>query len=127
MPLPPLTVALTDGQKIEVMKRFRLKYGDELTKVETEMQAILTNMAEAEFLGQYLGEQPEVVELKKRKADLEQLERRRQLLGQIIERLDKYTPPQQAVTVAPPNPGGRTAPAGSGAAKQQQPPGIKRY
>ncbi len=126
MPLPPLTVALTDWQKIEVMKRFRLKYGDELTKVESEMQEILTNMAEAEFLGQYLGEQPEVVDLKKRKADLEQLERRRQLLGQIIERLEKYTPPQQAMTVAPPNPG-KVAPGGSGAARQQQPPGIKRY
>ena len=125
MPLPPLNVALSDWQKIEVMKRFRQKYGEEMTKLESDMTDIMTAMAEADFLAQYLGEQPEVADLRKRKAELDTLEKRRQLLGQIIERLDKYTPPVQAVSAPPPNPGARPAPTAGGAGKQ--PPGLKRY
>ena len=30
MPAQPLAVTLSDGQKIDVLKRFRKKYGDEL-------------------------------------------------------------------------------------------------
>jgi hypothetical protein len=119
MPLPPLNSELTEGQKIEVMKRFRQRYTEELQKLEAEMTDIITNLGEADHLGQFIGEQPEVVELRKRKTELDALERRRQLLGQIIERLDKYVPQQAALSVSAPNRGGTPTnkPAG----------GIKRY
>jgi hypothetical protein len=121
MPLQPLTVTLTDGQKAEVMKRFRAKYAEDLTKVESDLTDVLTAIAEADYLVQYLGEQPELKELKKRQAEVDALQQRRVYLGKIIERLDQYTPQLKPVTVA--------APAGSpgnpgGAAK---PGGIKRY
>ena len=121
MPPEPLTVTLTDGQKVEAMKRFRVKYADELTKVEGDLTDVLTALAEADFLAQYLGEQPEIVELRKRKPDVETLEKRRTYLRKIIERLDQYTPQLKPVIVAPPNAGG------SGAAAAQRPGGIKRY
>jgi hypothetical protein len=116
-----LTVTLTDGQKAEVMKRFRAKYAEDLTKVESDLTDVLTAIAEADYLVQYLGEQPELKELKKRQAEVDALQARRVYLGKIIERLDQYTPQLKPVTVA--------APAGSpgnpgGAAK---PGGIKRY
>jgi hypothetical protein len=122
MPIEPLTVTLTDGQKVEAMKRFRVKYADELTKVEAELTDVLINLAEADFLAQYLGEQPEIIDLRKRKPDVENLEKRRSYLRKIIERLDQYTPQLKPVTVAPPNAAGAGAPAAA-----QRPGGIKRY
>jgi F0F1-type ATP synthase alpha subunit len=119
MPLTPLTVTLSDGQKIAAMKRFRQRYADELAKIEAEMTEILTNLAEADFLAQYLGEQAEIQELRARKADIEAKEVRRQRLGKIIERLDQYTPQQKSVSLPPPN----QTPAGG----SPKPGGIKRY
>ena len=121
MPLPPLSVTLTDGQKVASMKRFRTRYAEELEKLDAELTEILTNLAEADFLVQYLGEQPEIGELRARKAEVEVKERRRQYLGKIIERLDQYTPQQKPVAVPPPN----ATPAGGSAAAK--PGGIKRY
>jgi hypothetical protein len=106
MPLTPLAVTLSDGQKIAAMKRFRQRYAEELVKLEGSLTEIITNLAEADFLAQYLGEQPET---------------RRQRLGKIIERLDQYTPQQKSVTVPPPN----QTPAGGTATPK--PGGIKRY
>lgn len=118
MPLPPLTVTLTDGQKLEVLKRFRAKYGEELRKVETDLQDVLTACAEADFIAAYLGEQPEVSELRARKAEAEALERRRQHIAKILERLDAVIPAQPAI--APPAPV-----AGSSASAQR--PTVRRY
>lgn len=97
MPLPPLSVNLTDGQKIEVMKRFRKRWSDDLDQVQGQMTDILTALQEADFLAPYVGEQPEVVELRKRKGELDALEKRRQYLAALIERLDAYTPKQAEV------------------------------
>jgi hypothetical protein len=128
MPVPPLTVTLSDGQKVEAMKRFRVKYAEELGKIDQDLTDVLTALAEADFLSQYLGEQPEIVDLRKRKAEIEVLEKRRQYLSKIIERLDQYTPQQKAVSVAPPNtgggPGGQPPRPGGGAGAGG---GIKRY
>jgi len=116
MPLPPLTITLSDGQKLEVLKRYRSTYVEELKKLEGALTEVLTALAEADFLTGYLGEQPEVIELRKRKVETEALERRRQYLGKIIERLDQVIPQQPAVAVPPPNAGGAGAR-----------PGLKRY
>jgi hypothetical protein len=97
----PLTVTLSDGQKIEVMKRFRMKYSEKLKEVENELTDILTNLAAADFLAAYLGDQPEVSELRARKGDVETLERRRQHLLKIVDRLDKYIPNQPVTPSAP--------------------------
>jgi hypothetical protein len=121
MPLNPLTVTLSDGQKIAAMKRFRQRYADELAKLEASLTEIITNLAEADFLAQYLGEQPEIQELRAHKAEIEALETRRQRLGKIIERLDQYTPQQKSVNLPPPN----QTPAGGSATPK--PGGIKRY
>jgi hypothetical protein len=102
MPLKPLNSVLSDGQKLETLKRFRAKYAEELGKLEVEMQEILTSIAEAEFLVQYLGEQPEVVELRSRKSELDTKEKRRQYLGKIIDRLDASIPQQAPVAVQSP-------------------------
>lgn len=118
MPLPPLNVTLSDGQKIETLKRFRNKYQEELVKVDLELTAILTDLAEADFLGAYLGEQPEVTELRARKAEVEKLERRRQHIGMIMERLAQIIPKQAELHVPPP-----TA-AGGGAGRSGN---VKRY
>ncbi len=115
MPLNPLSATLSDGQKLAVLKRFRAKYGDELTKLEAEMQEILLSVAEADFLTQYLGEQPEIAELRAKKSELEIKEKRRQYLGKIIDRLDQSIPQQQPVNVP--------APSGAGA----KPTGVRRY
>jgi hypothetical protein len=98
------------------MKRFRARYAEELAKVEAELTDILVNIAEADFLAQYLGDQPEIQELRQHKADIEAKETRRQRLGQIIERLDQYTPQQRQINVPAPNQAGAAA----------KPP-IKRY
>lgn len=113
MPQPPLTVALTDWQKIETLKRTREGYQEELTKVEAEITDILTACAEADFLAQYLGDQPEVKEMRAKKPEAEAKEKRRQYLLVLIERLDAVIPKQPEVK-----------PTLAGAGK---PAGIKRY
>jgi hypothetical protein len=109
----PLTVTLTPGQQIEALKRIRERYETELAQVESELTDILTAVAEADFLAQYLGDQPEVKELRARKADAEVKEQRRQYLHKLLERLAQVTPKQPEVKAAIPS-----------AAK---PGGIKRY
>ncbi len=118
MPLQPLVVQLSEGQKKEAMKRFRAKYADELTKVEADLTDVLTAIAEAEYLAQYLGEQPEIKDLKKRQTEVETLQQRRLYLGKIIDRLDQTIPQDKPVAVV--------APLGGGAAAVK-PGGIKRY
>ena len=118
MPLQPLVVQLSEGQKKEAMKRFRAKYADELTKVEADLTDVLTAIAEAEFLAQYLGEQPEIKDLKKRQAEIETLQQRRLYLGKIIDRLDQVTPQDKPVNVSAPTGAAGAAP---------KPGGIKRY
>jgi hypothetical protein len=112
MPTPPLAVTLSPGQQIEALKRMRERYADELKQVESELSDILTACAEADFLAQYLGEQPEVKELRAKKPEAEAKEKRRQYLFALLERLDAVIPKQADVKVAPP------------AAK---PGGLKRY
>jgi hypothetical protein len=119
----PLVVTLSDGQKVEAMKRFRHRYTEELTKVEAELTEALTHVAEADFLAQYLGEQPEIIELRKGKEDAERLQKRRIYLKKIIARLDEYTPQQKPITVPVPSVG---TPQGAGSAAAR-PGGIKRY
>lgn len=121
MPLTPLTVSLSDGQKIETMKRFRVRYAEEQAQVEEHLTEILTSLQEADFLAQYLGEQPEVTELRKRQGELEKLEKRRAHLAALIERLDTYTPKQPEIKLSL---GGAGEPPRGGAAR---PPGVKRY
>lgn len=113
MPQPPLTVSLTDWQKIETLKRTRESYQEELTKVEAEITDILTACAEADFLAQYLGDQPEVKEMRAKKPEAEAKEKRRQYLLALIERLDAVIPKQPEVK-----------PTLAGAGK---PAGIKRF
>jgi t-SNARE complex subunit (syntaxin) len=119
MPAQPLTVTLSDGQKIEAMKRFRVRYAEELAQVEGQLVDILTNLQEADFLGQYLGEQPEVGELRKRQGEVEKLEKRRAHLTALIERLDQYTPKQPEVKATLGGEAQRPAAA--------RPSGVKRY
>ena len=57
MPLPPLTTALSNGQKMEVLKRYRHLYAEELAKVEAEVQNLLTAQAEADYMASFIGEQ----------------------------------------------------------------------
>src|SRR4051812_34285042 len=102
MPLKQLNPALSDGQKVAVLKRFRAKYSDELEQLEVEMQEILTSLAEADFLAQDVGEQPEVLERRAKKSEVDVKEKRRQYLGKILERLDACIPEMKAVTVPPP-------------------------
>jgi hypothetical protein len=113
MPLPPLAATLTDGQKVEAMKRFRALYGDELTAIEAKLADALLAGQEADFLAQYLGEQPELKELRARAGEADKLEKRRQYLAALVERLDQYTPKQPEVKVQLGAPG--------------KPPGLKRF
>lgn len=113
MPQPPITVTLSDWQKIEALKRTRERYQEELTKVESEVTDILTACAEADFLAQYLGDQPEVKDLRAKKPEAEVKEKRRQYLLALIDRLDAVIPKQPDVK-----------PALAGGSK---PAGIKRY
>ena len=99
MPMPPITVTLSDGQKVETMKRFRVLYGDEMTAIEAKLTDALLAAQEADFLAQYLGEQPELKELRARAAEAEKLEKRRQYLAALVERLDQYTPKQPEIKV----------------------------
>lgn len=115
MPLQTITANLTDGQKIDVLKRFRRKYGEEIEKVEASLVEIMTAIAEADYMVQYVGEQPEVKELRSRKAEIDVLEARRQYLGKLIDRLDAVIPAQPEVHA--PLPGA----AGGGRS------GVRRY
>lgn len=101
-PLPPLTSTLSNGQKMEVLKRFRHLYAEELVKIEADMQNLLINLAEADYMAAFIGEQPEVVVLRASKTALDDKEKRRQTLGKLLERLDQLIPDQPAVAVAPP-------------------------
>ena len=114
MPQPPLAVTLSDWQKIEALKRCRERYQEELGRVESELTDILTACAEADFIAQYLGEQPEVKEMKARKPEAETKEKRRQYLLALIERLDAVIPKQAEIKAPPPGAGGKAG-------------GIKRY
>jgi hypothetical protein len=111
MPQPPLAVTLTDWQKIEALKRARERYQEDLTKVESELTDILTACAEADFIAQYLGDQPEVKEMRAKKPEAEGKEKRRQYLIALIERLDAVIPKQAEVKAPVPGSGGK-APAG---------------
>jgi predicted DNA-binding antitoxin AbrB/MazE fold protein len=102
MPLPPISVTLTDGQKVEALKRIRERYVDELKKLETDVTEILTQVAEAEMLAAYLGEQPEVKELRQRVPELEKKQTRREHLGKLMDRLEQIIPKQAEVAVPPP-------------------------
>ncbi len=124
MPIEPLAVILSDGQKLEAMKRFRARYADELTKIEADLPEILTQVAEAEVLASYLGgqpsylaAQPELVEQRKRKDEADVLQSRRKYLHMIIARLDEYTPQQKPVTTQAPG----------GGAPATRPDGRKRF
>ena len=97
MPLQTITANLTEGQKIDVLKRFRRKYGEEIEKVEASLVEIMTAIAEADYMVQYVGEQPEVKELRSRKTEIDVLEARRQYLGKLIDRLDAVIPSQPEV------------------------------
>jgi hypothetical protein len=116
MPAQPLSVTLSDGQKIDVLKRFRRKYGEEIEKIEAQMMEILTAVQEADFMVQYVGEQPEVKELRVRKAELEAHEARRQYLAKLIDRLDAVIPAQPEI---------HASLVGSSATAPR--PGLRRY
>ncbi len=117
MPAQPLAVVLSDGQKIDVLKRYRKKYADELVTLDSQQTEILTALQEADFMTQYVGEQPEVKELRARKSELEVIEARRQYLGKLIDRLDAVIPAQPNVHAPLPNS------SASAAAR----PGLRRY
>jgi len=89
MPLDPIEVDLSDGQKLEALKRYQRRYQDELEELETDITAIKTGLAEFEFVSKYLGEQPEVKELQKDADRLDKLEQRRSHIGMLLERLDQ--------------------------------------
>lgn len=116
MPLAPLSITLSDGQKLEALKRMRKHYQDAIEKITTELTDVLTAQAEAEFLAAYLGEQPEIKELRSGAAKAEELEKRRQYLARLIERLESVIPATTEVH-AP-------APTGAGAGK---PSGIRKF
>lgn len=92
MPLEPMHITLSDAEKVEVLKRFYNRYKEELETVETSIAEILTAHAQSEFLVQYLGEQPEVLELKGRDEELQKLQKRRAHIGMLIDRLEQVIP-----------------------------------
>ena len=107
MPQPPLAVTLTEWQKIDALKRTRERYQEELTKTEAELSDILTSCAEADYIAQYLGEQPEVKDLRAKKPEVEAREKRRQYLIALIERLDSVIPKQAEVKMPLPSTGAK--------------------
>ena len=110
MPLPPLSVTLSDWQKRDALKRMRTAYADELTALDAELTDLLTRAQEADLLASYLGEQPEIKALRPDPAVLKAKQQRRDYLGQILERLDSVV--KDLPAVAPPAPGTGTKPAG---------------
>ena len=102
----PITVTLTEWQKLEALKRVRERYADELAKLEAGISEILTACAEADHLAQFLGEQPEVAELRAKRPEAEAKEKRRQYLLKLVERLDQVIPKQPEVKVQLPGAGG---------------------
>ncbi len=103
MALPPLTVTLSDGQKAEALKRMRKQYADQMEKIVNDLTTALTSHAEAEFLAAYLGEQPEIKELRLAAAKATELEAKRQYLGKVLERLDAVLPAPVEVNVPVPS------------------------
>ncbi len=95
MPLQPISVELSNGQKLEVLKRFYKRYTGELTELEDQIREIKLALAEFEFVVQYLGEQSEVSELKAKQGELEKLEARRIHIGKLVERLEGSIPKQK--------------------------------
>ncbi|MDA3962444.1 MAG: hypothetical protein PF961_16780 [Planctomycetota bacterium] len=94
MAIEPIAIELTNGQKLEVLKRYYRLYQEELTGLEDQIRDIKTAQAEFAFLVQYLGEQPEVKKLTERDAELEKLEARRTHIGKLMERLETSIPNQ---------------------------------
>lgn len=101
----PITVTLTDWQKLEALKRVRERYVEELARIEAEITEILTACAEADHLAHYLGEQPEVTELRAKRPEAEVKEKRRQYLQKLVERLDQVIPKQPDIKVPVPGAG----------------------
>ena len=114
MPQPALAVTLSDWQKIEALKRSRERYHEELNKLESDITDILSACAEADFIAQYLGDQPEVKEMRAKKPEADTKEKRRQYVIALIERLDAVIPKQAEIKAAVPGSGGKSA-------------GIKRF
>ena len=94
MALEPIQVELSNGQKLEALKRFYKLYKDELTELEDQIRDIKIAQAERDFLVQYLGEQPEVKKLTESAAGLDKLEARRAHIGKLLERLEGSIPKQ---------------------------------
>lgn len=94
MQLEPIEVHLTEGQKLEVLKRFRQRFLDELDQLDGAIRSIKIELAEFDFVVQYLGEQPEVLQLKDRADELVKLNQRRDHLGKLLGRLDQVLPKQ---------------------------------
>ena len=101
MPLDPIQVTLSGGEQLEVMKRFRNLYADQLEEIEVKLITIKRAAAEYEFVKQYLGEQPEVKKLLERTAEIEGLEKQRNRLGALLERIDSVLPKQAPGADAP--------------------------
>ena len=95
--MEPIEVELSNGQKLDVMKRFISAYREQLADIEAELRTLLTSQQEAEFIKQYIGEQAEVTELLPDPEQLATLQRRREHIGKILERLDQYQPEQPQV------------------------------
>lgn len=102
MALEPMHVELSAGQQVEALKRFRQQYQEQLQELERELTEVLTANAESAFLVKYLGEQPEVVSLRADQERIEKLEKRRQRLHALIERIDAVTPQNKDVKIMAP-------------------------
>lgn len=102
MAIEKMQVELSEGQKLEVLKRFRTDYEKALAEVESELRDLLTRDAEAAFLAQYIKEQPEVKALRADPEVIAKLEQRREYLHQLIKVLAHYTPEQQELHVSAP-------------------------
>lgn len=92
MAVEPIQVVLTDGQKLEALKRYHQRYSEELEQLDAEVTELRTRLAEYEFLVKFLGEQPEVVELRDQAERVEKLEARRQHVSKLLERLERHLP-----------------------------------
>lgn len=95
--MDPLQVELSNGQQVEVVKRFLHQYQEELKAVEVRLTALLTAQSESVLLARYLGEQPEVIALRPKPEEVAALEKRRQHLAVLIDRLEKVKPEEKAI------------------------------